>query len=78
LTFVGFLAVMTGFSLLVLGGEAGSKASFNHGDTAIVGQAWFVVMVLGFLMMALDAYMASGGLPVIALFATLLGSPARS
>jgi hypothetical protein len=58
LTFVGFLAVMTGFSLLILGGEAGSKASFSHRETAIVGQAWFVVLVLGFLMMALDAYMA--------------------
>jgi hypothetical protein len=64
LTFVGFLAVMTGFSLLVLGGGAGSKASFSHGDTAIVGRAWFVVLVLGFLMMAMDAYMASGGLPI--------------
>jgi len=59
LTFVGFLAVMTGFSLLILGGETGSKASFSHRETAIAGQAWFVVLVLGFLMMALDAYMAS-------------------
>lgn len=74
MTFVGFLAVMTGFSLLVLGGGAGSKASFSHGDTAIVGQAWFVVMVLGFLMMALDAYMASGSFPVVTLLFTLLGS----
>ena len=63
LMFVGFLAVMTGFSLLVLGGGAGSKASFSHGGTSIVGQAWFVVLVLGFLMMAMDAYMTLSSLP---------------
>lgn len=59
LAFVGFLAVMTGFSLLILGGETGSKASISHREKPIVGQAWFMVLVLGFLIMALDAYMAS-------------------
>ncbi len=61
LSFVGFLAVMMGFSLLVLGGGAYSKARFSHGDTLVIGQAWFVVLVLGLLMMAVDAYMFSGG-----------------
>jgi len=64
LTFVGFLAIMTGFSLLVLGGGTGSKAKFSSRQITIVGQAWFVILVLGFLMMALDAYMASGYFPL--------------
>jgi len=59
LAFVGFLAVMTGFSLLILGGETGSKANISHRKKPIVGQVWIMVLVLGFLMMALDAYMAS-------------------
>lgn len=53
--------MMMGFSLLVLGGGAYSKARFSHGDTLVIGQAWFVVLVLGLLMMAVDAYMFSGG-----------------
>lgn len=55
LILAGFLAILIAFILLALG--INSKGSFQTGETKIGGAAWFVLFVLGILLIAGGAYL---------------------
>ena len=52
----GILSLIIGLAVLVLGST--SKGGFQHGDTKIWGEAWFVLIIFGVLLIAI-----ASGLP---------------
>ena len=57
LMFAGLLAILLGLVLLVIGGVGHSSVTFNLREGSILGQAWLLVLILGFLLVLIDQYM---------------------
>ena len=58
LMFAGILAILLGLILLIRGGVGHSPVSFNIREGSLLGQAWLLVLILGFLMVLIDQNMA--------------------
>lgn len=52
----GCLAIILGVLLLVLGGMGHSDVEVSYLGWSVLGQAWFIMILLGFGLIALDAY----------------------
>ena len=59
LIITGIAAVAIGLALLVLGGVGHQPIKVNLREGSILGQAWFIVLVLGFTLIALDVYLTT-------------------
>ena len=52
----GCLAIILGLLLLVMGGMGHSDVEVRYLGWSVLGQAWFIMILVGFGLMALDAY----------------------
>jgi hypothetical protein len=52
----GVFAIILGLFFMVLGGTGHSKVSIRYYGLGIFGQAWFIILLLGFLLIVLDLY----------------------
>lgn len=53
---VGVAAILLGLALLLLGGVGHHSVRVSIKEGSILGQAWFVVLFTGLLLMFLDLY----------------------
>ena len=54
--FVGVAAILLGLALLAMGGVGHHSVRINLREGSVLGQAWFVVILLGLLLMLIDIY----------------------
>jgi len=54
---LGAVAIMLGLLLLAIGGVGHSQVRFSLKEGSMLSQAWFIVLLLGFLLILLDQYM---------------------
>jgi hypothetical protein len=54
--FVGVAAILLGLALLAMGGVGHHSVRINLREGSVLGQAWFVVVLLGLLLMFIDIY----------------------
>jgi hypothetical protein len=59
LIITGVAAVAIGLTLLVAGGVGHQPIKVNLREGSILGQAWFIILVLGFTLIALDVYLTT-------------------
>ena len=52
----GCLAIILGVLLMVLGGMGHSNVEVRYLGWSVLGQAWFILILIGFGLMVLDAY----------------------
>jgi len=55
----GILAIGLGLALLLTGGEGHKPVRVSLREGSIMGQAWLIVLVLGFTLIALDMYLST-------------------
>ena len=54
---VGMAAILLGSILLVMGGVGHHSVRINLREGSVLGQAWFVVILVGLLLMLIDIYL---------------------
>ena len=54
---VGVAAILLGSILLVMGGVGHHSVRINLREGSVLGQAWFVVILVGLLLMLIDIYL---------------------
>ena len=54
---VGLAAILLGLSLLAMGGVGHHSVRINMREGSVLGQAWFVVILVGLLLMFIDIYL---------------------
>ena len=54
---MGCLAILISLILLVVGGIGHSNVSIRYYGLGVFGQAWFVVLLLGFVIIMMDVYL---------------------
>ena len=54
---VGVAAILIGLALLVVGGVGHHSVRVSIKEGSVLGQAWFVVLFTGLLLMFIDLYM---------------------
>jgi len=59
LIITGIATVAIGLTLLVAGGVGHQPIKVNLREGSILGQAWFIILVLGFTLIALDVYLTT-------------------
>lgn len=59
LIITGVAAVAIGLTLLVVGGVGHQPIKVNLREGSILSQAWFIILVLGFTLIALDVYLTT-------------------
>jgi uncharacterized membrane protein len=52
-------AIAIGLTLLAAGGVGYQPVKVNLREGSILGQAWFIILVLGFTLIALDVYLTT-------------------
>lgn len=55
---VGIAAILLGLVLLAIGGVGHHSVRISLREGSVLGQAWFVVILLGLLLMFIDVYMS--------------------
>jgi len=53
---VGVAAILLGLALLVMGGVGHHSVRVSIKEGSVLGQAWFVVLFTGLLLMFIDLY----------------------
>jgi len=53
---VGVAAILLGLALLAMGGVGHHSVRINLSEGSVLGQAWFVVILVGLLLMFIDIY----------------------
>jgi len=56
---IGMFVVFLGLAILYDEGRGGS-ATFQYKSTNTTGEPWFILVVIGILLMVLDVYVISG------------------
>ena len=59
LIIAGAAAVAIGLTLLILGGAGHQPVRVSLREGSVRGQAWLMVLVLGFALIALDVYLST-------------------
>ena len=59
LVYAGIAAVAIGLTLLITGGVGHQPVRVSLREGSMLGQAWFIVLVLGFTLIALDVYLST-------------------
>ena len=59
LVITGIAAVAIGLALLIAGGVGHQPIKLNLREGSILGQAWFIILVLGFMLIAMDVYLTT-------------------
>jgi len=54
---VGVAAIFLGSILLAMGGVGHHSVRINLREGSVLGQAWFVVILVGLLLMLIDIYL---------------------
>lgn len=54
---VGVAAILLGLALLVMGGVGHHSVRVSIKEGSVLGQAWFVVLFTGLLLMFIDLYL---------------------
>ena len=54
---VGVATILLGLSLLAMGGVGHHSVRINMREGSVLGQAWFVVILVGLLLMFIDIYL---------------------
>ncbi|MCK4701847.1 hypothetical protein KAT55_00670 [Candidatus Bathyarchaeota archaeon] len=54
---VGVAAILLGSALLVMGGVGHHSVRVSIKEGSVLGQAWFVVLFTGLLLMFIDLYL---------------------
>jgi hypothetical protein len=57
LLIAGILAIVLGLILLFMGDVGHSPVKFNLREGSLLGQAWLLVLLLGFLLLLIDQFM---------------------
>ena len=55
----GIAAIAIGLTQLAAGGVSYQPVKVNLRERSILGQAWFIILVLGFTLIALDVYLTT-------------------
>ena len=53
---VGVAAILLGLALLSMGGVGHHSVRISLREGSVLGQAWFVVILIGLLLMFIDVY----------------------
>jgi len=56
LLFVGVAAILIGLALMAVGGVGHHSVRVSIKEGSVLGQAWFVIVLIGFLLMLIDIY----------------------
>ena len=56
LLLVGVAAILIGLALMVVGGVGHHSVRVSIKEGSVLGQAWFVIVLIGFLLMFIDVY----------------------
>jgi len=56
LLLVGVAAILIGLALMVVGGVGHHSVRVSIKEGSVLGQAWFVIVLIGFLLMLIDIY----------------------
>ena len=56
LMILGVTAVLLGLALLIMGGVGHSNVTVNLQEGKILGQAWFLILIIGFVLILINAY----------------------
>ena len=56
---IGVMTVIIGVCLLAVGGGGHSPVEFSYGEGSMLGQAWFIMLLIGLLLMVLDTYLTA-------------------
>jgi len=56
LLLVGVAAILIGLALMVAGGVGHHSVRVSIKEGSVLGQAWFVIVLIGFLLMFIDVY----------------------
>lgn len=56
LLLVGVAAILIGLALMVVGGVGHHSVRVSIKEGSVLGQAWFVIILIGFLLMFIDVY----------------------
>ena len=54
---VGVAAILLGLALLMMGGVGHHSVRISIKEGSVLGQAWFVVLFTGLLLMFIDLYL---------------------
>lgn len=54
---VGVAAILLGLALMVMGGVGHHSVRVSIKEGSVLGQAWFVVLFTGLLLMFIDLYL---------------------
>lgn len=54
---VGVATVLLGLALLAMGGVGHHSVRISLREGSVLGEAWFVVLLVGLLLMFLDVYL---------------------
>jgi hypothetical protein len=54
---VGVAAILLGLVLLLMGGVGHHSVRVSIKEGSVLGQAWFVIILFGLLLMFIDVYM---------------------
>ena len=58
LLLAGCFAILLGLILMLYGGSGHSKVDINYYGLGVLAQAWFIVLLIGLLLILADAYLS--------------------
>jgi hypothetical protein len=56
LLLVGVAAILIGLALMAVGGVGHHSVRVSLKEGSVLGQAWFVIVLIGFLLIFIDVY----------------------